>query len=339
MCESDINSTDYYVILGVNRDANDEDIKKAYRKLAIKYHPDKNTHNQVTASKHFKKVGEAYAVLSDHVKRKTYDTSHTCSGYKHTSFSKSWSESDFKFDMSDATHMFTKMFGSVFGKNFTGSSIYGNNTNKRSAEPMSSVFMYGNNYNHKKMFKEQEHSKPTKTTSSTFTLHVTLQDLYKGATKKLSITRKRVGLASVPLDNTKILIVNILPWWKNDTKVTFECEGDQEYGKEPGDVVFVIQTLTDDVYTRVGNNLERTLKVPLKMALEGSGLLEINHMHEPHPISIQYNGESTCTMHGLGMVISEKEPVTRGNLIIKFIVDVHDISPMKRKEIINILES
>ncbi|MFW6148273.1 MAG: molecular chaperone DnaJ [Atribacterota bacterium] len=64
---------DYYQILGVSKDANQEDIKKAYRKLALKYHPDANPNNKEEAEKKFKEIGEAYAVLSDPDKRAKYD--------------------------------------------------------------------------------------------------------------------------------------------------------------------------------------------------------------------------------------------------------------------------
>jgi molecular chaperone DnaJ len=63
---------DYYEVLGVSRDASEADVKKAYRKLAMKYHPDKNPGDKA-AEAHFKEVGEAYAVLSDHSKREAYN--------------------------------------------------------------------------------------------------------------------------------------------------------------------------------------------------------------------------------------------------------------------------
>ncbi|VEJ36061.1 Curved DNA-binding protein [Aedoeadaptatus ivorii] len=64
---------DYYKILGVDKDADDKTIKKAYRKLAKQYHPDLHPDDQVAQEK-FKEIGEAYEVLSDAEKRKTYDT-------------------------------------------------------------------------------------------------------------------------------------------------------------------------------------------------------------------------------------------------------------------------
>ena len=64
---------DYYEILGVEKTANDEELKKAYRKMAKKYHPDANPDNKAEAEAKFKEVNEAYEVLSNPQKRKMYD--------------------------------------------------------------------------------------------------------------------------------------------------------------------------------------------------------------------------------------------------------------------------
>ena len=71
---------DYYEILGVDRSAGEEAIKKAYRKLALKYHPDKN--KGAGAEEQFKKVASAYDVVSDAAKRKEYDLTSALSGFR-----------------------------------------------------------------------------------------------------------------------------------------------------------------------------------------------------------------------------------------------------------------
>ena len=63
---------DYYQILGVNRNSSQNDIRKAYKSLALKYHPDKNPDDDIAESK-FKEVSEAYSCLSNAEKRKNYD--------------------------------------------------------------------------------------------------------------------------------------------------------------------------------------------------------------------------------------------------------------------------
>jgi molecular chaperone DnaJ len=63
---------DYYEVLGVTRTATDQEIKSAYRRLAVKYHPDKNP-NDATAEEKFKEAAEAYSVLSNDEQRKRYD--------------------------------------------------------------------------------------------------------------------------------------------------------------------------------------------------------------------------------------------------------------------------
>ena len=72
---------DYYEILGVERSATEEEIKKAYRKLAVKYHPDKNPGDK-SAEDRFKELGEAYEVLCEPQKRSAYDQ------YGHAAFDK-----------------------------------------------------------------------------------------------------------------------------------------------------------------------------------------------------------------------------------------------------------
>lgn len=72
MPQPNLKSDEYYAILGCNRSATDAELKKAYRKLAVKWHPDKNPDNE-EATRNFQKISEAYATLSDKKKRQLYD--------------------------------------------------------------------------------------------------------------------------------------------------------------------------------------------------------------------------------------------------------------------------
>src|SRR5438132_14136294 len=104
---------DYYEVLSVERTGTEEDIKKAYRKLAVKYHPDKNPGDK-TAEEKFKEIGEAYEALSDAQRRAAYDQ------YGHSAFdprSRGFRPGGGGF------HDPFEIFREVFGAN-TGGSIF-----------------------------------------------------------------------------------------------------------------------------------------------------------------------------------------------------------------------
>ncbi|HEX9907828.1 MAG TPA: molecular chaperone DnaJ [Thermoplasmata archaeon] len=106
---------DYYEVLGVAKDASDDEVKKAYRKLAMKYHPDMNKDNQKDAEERFKEISEAYEVLADKDKRARYDQ-----------FGHEGIEGVFRpggFDWSDFTHYgdISDIFGGFEGFGFGGS--------------------------------------------------------------------------------------------------------------------------------------------------------------------------------------------------------------------------
>jgi curved DNA-binding protein len=115
---------DYYEVLGVAKDATADDIKKSFRKLAVKYHPDRNQGDN-SAEEKFKEINEAYAVLSDPEKRKKYDT------FGSSDFHQQYSQEDiFKgFDfsgtfkdmgMGGGEDIFSRLFGGAFRRGGTG---------------------------------------------------------------------------------------------------------------------------------------------------------------------------------------------------------------------------
>ncbi len=97
---------DYYEVLGINRDASEDEIKKAYRKLAMKYHPDRNPDNP-KSEENFKEAKEAYEILSDASKRTTYDQ------YGHAGVGSGAAGAG-------GAHGFTDSFGDIFGDIFGG---------------------------------------------------------------------------------------------------------------------------------------------------------------------------------------------------------------------------
>jgi len=102
-------SKDLYKILGLDKKASQNDIKKAYRKLAMKYHPDKNPENKETAANKFKEISEAYEILSDETKKRQYDQ------YGNTSFMNNGGAQHFTH--TDPREIFRQFFGtnSPFG--------------------------------------------------------------------------------------------------------------------------------------------------------------------------------------------------------------------------------
>ena len=117
---------DYYEVLGVNKSTPKEDLKKAYRKLAMKYHPDRNPDDEA-ASEKFKELSEAYEILSDDQKRQAYDQ------FGHDGVNPSFSNAQ------GAAEGFSDIFGDIFSDIFGGSGRAGGNRSRRGADLSYSV--------------------------------------------------------------------------------------------------------------------------------------------------------------------------------------------------------
>jgi len=129
---------DYYDILGVESTATEADIKKAYRKLAMKYHPDRNK-GDASAEKQFKKVNEAYETLSDAKKRQKYDTFWSAEGTFSGGQSAGFNPNDF-WDIFGGTGRWSGVnfdFSDLFGgtQGFGNQGFPGSNTRQRPETP------------------------------------------------------------------------------------------------------------------------------------------------------------------------------------------------------------
>ena len=103
---------DYYEILGVDRSVTEEDLKKAYRKLAVKWHPDKNPDDRARAEERFKEISEAYQILCDAERRAQYDR------FGHAAFEQGTGFSGFEFS-GNFEDMLGDLFGDFFGTSRT----------------------------------------------------------------------------------------------------------------------------------------------------------------------------------------------------------------------------
>ncbi|KAI0253886.1 hypothetical protein BJV78DRAFT_1280624 [Lactifluus subvellereus] len=286
-----VKETKYYDLLEVQPDASESDLKKAYRKKALRLHPDKGGDPEL-----FKEVTHAYEVLSDPQKRSIYDTRGEAG----------LSESGGMGGM-DPQDLFSQLFG--------GGGFFGGGGGSRNQGPRKS--------------KDLIHR-----------VHVSLEDLYKGKTTKLALTRNvicpkcdgkggkegavrscdtcqgrgvRVTLRQMgpmiqqlqqPCDECsgtgeiinhrdkcktcnarkvvsekKMLEVHIDKGMKGGQTITFSGESDQAPGVVPGDVIIVIEERPHDRFKRNENNLVTDVEIDLLTAL-GGGRFMIKHLDE-----------------------------------------------------------
>lgn len=298
---------DYYSVLKVGRNASEDDLKKAYRKLAMKWHPDKNLSNKKESEAKFKKISEAYEVLSDPHKRSIYDqygeeglkdmpVDTSPRGYRSS-----------RFNPKNAQDVFSEFFGEF---NPFGTSNGPSFTRSKSAR---SPFRDGSYSN------EGSSSSPRKAQPVESKLPCTLEDLYNGATRKMKISRNVLGAGGKVTTSEEVLTINIKPGWKKGTKITFPEKGNEQPGVVPADLIFVIDEKPHELFKRDGSDLVMVQKISLAEALGGSTISVplLNGRILSVPLTeVIYPGYEKV-MPKVGMPIA-KEHGKNGNLRIKF---------------------
>lgn len=277
---------DYYKILGITKGASDDDIKKAYRKLALKYHPDKN--KAPGAEERFKEVAEAYEVLSDKKKRDVYDM-HGEEGLKGGGPGGAGNPGGGNFQYTfhgDPKATFAQFFGnaSPFQHFFDLSGGGGGGGGNRmffADNDMDVDDVFGLGLGPARggggpgggAFRSQSfnfHNSPNRSKDKIqdpaieHDLYVSLEDITKGCTKKMKISRKVLQPDGTTKKEDKVLTINVKPGWKAGTKITFQREGDQDRNKIPADIVFIIRDKPHPHFKREGSDIRYTAKVSLK---------------------------------------------------------------------------
>jgi len=346
---------DYYAILGVKKGANDDELKRAYRKLALKYHPDKN--KSAGAEEKFKEIGEAYDVLSDPKKRQIYDqlgeeglkggASAGGAGQGHPGFEgftytyhgdPRQTFSQF-FGTSNPFEMFMNMGGGRAGHGGVESmdidleDLLGGGLGRGGQGPFRSHTFGGNDLG------GHQGPKQTRVQDATIEkeIHVALEDIAKGVDKKMKISRRVIDELGNQRAEEKVLTVTVKAGWKAGTKITFAREGDRIPGKIPADIAFVIRDKPHPVFTRDGSNIVYTHKLSLRDALCGS-ILEVPTL-DGRKVGLNLMDEvikpsTVKKLQGYGLPFP-KEPSKKGDIIVKFDIQFPERLSNSTKDVIS----
>ncbi|EDX17562.1 GD16032 [Drosophila simulans] len=275
---------DYYKILGVQRNANNGEIRKAYHKQALRYHPDKNKSPQ--AEEIFKQVSKAYEVLSDNRKRRCYDDRRD-QGSRGSSPNQG---SDFGDGM-------------PFGSGGGGSASASGSASARGAPKRRCV------------------SPQSPQSTIEHDVYVSLEGIANGCKRRMKISRASPRNGVDVLQHDKVLTVKIQPGCKSGTKICFPKAGLQLPGIEPPDVVFVVRDKPHPIFRRDGNDLLYTAEISLKDALCGVHVMVPTLLGSPMELNTDVgeviNPKSVRRIPGYGLPDSMNNSL-RGAIVVTF---------------------
>jgi curved DNA-binding protein len=292
---------DYYKLLGVEKSASPEEIKKAYRKLALKYHPDRNKGNK-EAEEQFKKISEAYAVLSDKEKRQQYDS------FGSAGFQQRYSQEDIfrNADLGDILREFGINFGggrATFRSSGGGGGIF---------EEMFRQPGAGGRASHG--FQDFRQQQQVKGSDLSLELPITLSEVLTGAEKTISLGR---GAAAEKVS------VKIPAGIETGKKLRVSGKGSPSpMGGPPGDLYLLIKVEPHQTYTREGSHLTMNLQIPYSSAVFGGEVevptLEGKQLKVKVPPGCQPLAKLRLRKHGL----PDGPGGERGDLLVKIVVAV-----------------
>ena len=300
-----MSDTDYYKVLGVNKNTSDEQIKKAYRKLAMKYHPD-HTKGDKSAEEKFKKISEAYAVLSDKEKRKQYDT------FGSEGFRQRFTQEDiFKgFDFSDIFREFG--FG---GTNPFGGRGGGVRFSYGSGSPFGSRSPFG--------FDSGQQTR-VKGSDLVYELPLSLQEVITGTNKVVSFDHK---------GRSEKITVKIPKGMTTGKKLRLAGKGEPSpFGGSPGDLYIQAKLLIDPAYSVEGQDLYTNRELKLSETILGTKILVPTPDGKELSLNIPAGTKPGTKMrlpgHGLPAMKGKK----RGDLYVRIQIKIpHSLSSEQKK--------
>ncbi len=297
---------DYYKILGVDRSANENEIRRAYRKLALKYHPDRNP-NDSSAEEKFKEINEANQVLSDPQKRARYDQlgkSYTqwqargapTGGFNWEDWANVRTGGGTRVDMGDLEDMLGGQFSEFFRNIFGG--MYNTGPRTQSQRTRSS-----------QVRRPEYQQKVT----------ISLPEAFQGATRRLEIQDRK-------------LEVKIPPGAHTGTKVRVPGAIATQTS-ERDDLYLVLEVAEDARFERKGDNLHTTAALDLYTAILG-GEITITTLSGKIMLTIPpgTQHDQVFRVSGRGMP-HMKDPQTHGDLFVKVKIQIPKRLTQQQKQL------
>lgn len=307
---------EYYQILGVAKTATADEIKKAYRKLAIKYHPDKNQGDKAAEEK-FKEISEAYAVLSDQEKRQQYDA------YGSAGFRQRYSQEDIfrNFDLNDIL----RQFG--FGGGFRNANGF-NAGNFRST---------GGGGSFDNLFGQAGRGggcggcgpQPKPGNDLTYEMTVTLEDVLHGAEKTISLRQN---------GQTQNVSVKIPKGIEDGKRLRLSGKGaPSSSGGPAGDLYLKVHVAEHPVFQRAEDDLVVEHRIPFSETCLGAAIevatLDGKKFNVKVPAGVQQEAKLRIKGHGLPV-----GPIGhRGDLLVKIAVQIPKTLTPEQEEAVKAL--